>query len=215
MMFRLLHDPVSGSMGYLLADEQAREAVLIDPRGADAPALRTLLGEHRLRLCWVLRTHDHDAMLIRESSALAMLGAMVVERCAPRGISGVLRFGREQIQVMETPGHTERCLSFGWRDRIFCGGLMSADSCPYQPIPAVPKRLWDTVQRHIFSKPGETLLFSGHSRLARVVSTVAEQRLNHPWVAASTREALFARARAIASVQQPLMPNHLRMPLQH
>jgi glyoxylase-like metal-dependent hydrolase (beta-lactamase superfamily II) len=195
-MFRLLHDAASGCMGYLLADGGAGEAVLIDPRGADVPALRALLAEHRLRLRWILRTHEHDAMLLRESSALVALGAPVVERQVPHGGSGSIRFGGEDVQVLATPGHTATCLSFAWRDRVFCGGLMAADTCPYQPWPVQPEGMWNSVQRHIFPLPDETLLFSGHSLKARVVSTVKEQRLNHPWFAQTSRESFLARARA-------------------
>jgi glyoxylase-like metal-dependent hydrolase (beta-lactamase superfamily II) len=182
-------------MGYLLADEDAGEAVLIDPRGADVPALCALLIESRLLLRWVLRTHQHDAMLLRESSALATLGAPVIERQVPRG---VIQFGGEHVEVLATPGHTATCLSFSWRDRVFCGGLMAADTCPYQPWPLQPESMWDSVQQHIFPLPDETLLFSGHSRRARVVSTVQEQRMNHPWFAQASRETFLARARAIA-----------------
>jgi glyoxylase-like metal-dependent hydrolase (beta-lactamase superfamily II) len=195
-MFRLLHDATSGCMGYLLADEATGEAVLIDPRSADVPALRALLAEHRLRLRWILRTHEHDAMLLRESSALVALGAPVVERQVPRGGSGSINFGGEHVQVLATPGHTATCLSFAWRDRVFCGGLMAADTCPYQPWPVQPEGMWNSVQRHIFPLPDETLLFSGHSLKARVVSSVKEQRLNHPWFARTSRESFLAHARA-------------------
>jgi len=183
-------------MGYLLADEGAGEAVLIDPRGADVPALRSLLTEHRLRLRWVLRTHEHDAMMLRESSALAALGAPVVERQVPQSSSGRISFGNEHVQVLATPGHTATCLSFAWRDRVFCGGLMAADTCPHQPWPLRPEAMWDSVQSRIFSLPDATLLFSGHSLKARVVSTVKEQRMNHPWFAQANRESFLARARA-------------------
>jgi glyoxylase-like metal-dependent hydrolase (beta-lactamase superfamily II) len=195
-MFRLLHVTASGCMGYLLADEGAGEAVLIDPRGADVPALLPLLVEHRLRLRWVLRTHEHVAMLLRESSALAALGAPVVERQVPQSAAGRMHFGGEHLQVLATPGHTAACLSFAWRDRVFCGGLMAADTCPYQPWPLRPESMWDSVQRHIFPLPDETLLFGGHSLKARVVSTVKEQRMNHPWFAQASREGFLARTRA-------------------
>ena len=42
MYFRILHDPDSGELSYLLADLDAGEAVLIDPRSADLPVLRAL-----------------------------------------------------------------------------------------------------------------------------------------------------------------------------
>jgi glyoxylase-like metal-dependent hydrolase (beta-lactamase superfamily II) len=198
-MFRLLHDEATGSMGYLLADAAEGEAVLIDPRGADVPALRALLCTHRLRLRWILRTHAHDALLLRESLALATLGATVIEHQPPHGMSGPLGFCREHVEVVATPGHTPGCLSFVWRDRMFCGGLMAADSCPHQPWPALPESMWDSVQRHVFSLPDETLLFGGHSLKARVVSTVKEQRMNHPWLAHASRETFLARARSAAA----------------
>lgn len=213
-MFRLLHDAASGCMGYLLADEDAGEAVLIDPRGADVPALRALLVEHRLRLRWILRTHQHDAMLMRESSALVALGAPVVERQVPQSALGQIHFGGEHVQVLATPGHTATCLSFSWRDRVFCGGLMAADTCPYQPWPLRPESMWDSVQRHIFPLPDETLLFSGHSLKARVVSTVKEQRLNHPWLAKASRESFLARARG-AAIPPRTMQHEESVRLQH
>lgn len=213
-MFRLLHDGASGAMGYLLADEDATEAVLIDPRAADVPALRAMLAEHGLRLRWILRTHEHDAMMPRESSALVMLGAPVIERRVPSPAAGRLRFGSESVQVLATPGHTAGCLSFAWRDRMFCGSLMAADNCPFQPWPAEPEAMWDSVHRHVFAAPDETLLFSSHSRTARVVSTVKEQRLNHPWFAHGNRQAFLVRARAAmagassAGREEPLRLQH-------
>jgi glyoxylase-like metal-dependent hydrolase (beta-lactamase superfamily II) len=204
-MFELLHDAASGATGYLLADDTTAEAVLIDPRGADVPALRALLADRRLQLRWVLRTHEHDALLLRESSALVLLGAPVIEHRVAAGMASRIVFGSEQLQVLATPGHTASCLSFAWRDRIFCGGLMAADVCPFQPWAALPEALWDSAQRHIFAAPDATLLFSSHGRQARVVSTVLEQRWNHPWFAQGSRPVFLALARA-AAVRRAFRP---------
>ena len=61
MHFHILHDAHSAELSYLLADLDAREAVLVDPHGRDLPVLQALLNERDLRLRWVLRTHHHDA----------------------------------------------------------------------------------------------------------------------------------------------------------
>jgi sulfur dioxygenase len=79
MYFRILHDPASGELSYLLADLDAREAVLVDPRGADLPVLLALLAERELRLRWVLRTHHHDHLHPQEPVWLARLGAPLVQ----------------------------------------------------------------------------------------------------------------------------------------
>ena len=198
MYFRILHDESTGEVSYLLADADAREAVLVDPRGRDLPLLHSLLAERELRLRWVLRTHHHDTLVPKERDLLERLGAPIVQGHVAPGVQNVahgdmLAFGNEVIGVLATPGHTATCLSFAWRDRLFCGGLLAVDACPYQPVPAVPEALWDSVRQQVFILPDETLLFAGHGRRARVVSTVMEQRRWHPLFAGLSRDEFLAR----------------------
>lgn len=196
--FRMLLDDDTGLVSYLLADLAAGEAVVIDPRGSDVPVLQAMLSEHRLRLRWVLRTHEHDAQLpTREVQALAALtarGAQPVVHAVPA--SPVLPFGDEHLQAWATPGHTAGCLSFRWRDRLFCGGLLSADACPYQARPARAEALWDSVTQKVFTLPPETLLFSAHAPRGRAVSTVHEQRRWHPWFGGAGRDEFLLRVAA-------------------
>ena len=53
--------------------------------------------------------------------------------------------------------------------------------------------MWDSVTQRIFTLPDETLLFAGHERRARAVSTVLEQRRWHPQFAALTRDEFLAQ----------------------
>ncbi|MBL8308355.1 MAG: hypothetical protein JNM33_16800 [Rubrivivax sp.] len=203
MYFRLLHDERSGAVSYLLADLEAGEGVLIDPRGADVPLLGAMLEEHHLRLRWLLRTHEHDALLAGETESLDALGAPRIQHqfpaCAAAGGAehGVLTFGNEHVQVLQTPGHTAGCLSYLWRDRLFCGGLLAVDACPFQPRPALPEALWDSVVNDVFKRPSETLLFTGHAQRSRAVSNVLEQRRWHPWFGGATRDEFLARVREL------------------
>jgi glyoxylase-like metal-dependent hydrolase (beta-lactamase superfamily II) len=198
MYFRILHDETTGELTYLLADADAREAVLVDPRGRDLPVLKALLAERSLRLRWVLRTHNHDEILPQEVDKLKGLNAPQIQGAPTKPaqtlhLDGeVLAFGDEIIHVMATPGHTLHCLSFLWRDRLFCGGLLAVDACPHQRRPAAPEALWDSVTQRLFAMPDETLLFSGHERRARAVSTVLEQRRWHPHFAGLTRDEFLA-----------------------
>lgn len=205
MYFRLLLDERSGAVSYLLADLDAGEAVLIDPRGADVPLLGAMLDEHQLRLRWLLRTHEHDALLTGEAAALDGLGAPRIQHHLPAAAAaaageaehGVLTFGNEHVQVLQTPGHTAGCLSYLWRDRLFCGGLLAVDACPFQPRPALPEALWDSVVNDVFKRPAETLLFTGHAQRSRAVSNVLEQRRWHPWFGGATRDEFLARVREL------------------
>lgn len=194
MYFRILHNETGGELTYLLADLDAREAVLIDPHGRDQPVLLALLAERDLRLRWVLRTHEHDQLQPQEPALLARFGAPVVQNAVD---GEVLSFGNELVRVLATPGHTKGCLSFAWRDRLFCGGLLAVDACPHQPKPAAPEALWDSVTQRVFTLPDETLLFAGHERHARAVSTVLEQRRWHRFFAGLSRDEYLARVAAL------------------
>lgn len=204
MYFRMLHDEASGAMSYLLGDLGAGEAVLVDPRGVDVPLLRAMLEEHGLRARWVLRTHLHDDRLPEaERQRLASVdtfGAPVVARDVPA--DAVLPFGEELVHVLPTRGHTDHCLSFRWRDRLFCGGLLAVDACPFQPRPALPRALWDSVTTRVFTLPPETLLFSGHARRGRAASTVFEERRWHPWFGTAGRDEFLARLAALPPVDE-------------
>lgn len=217
MLFRILHDERSGDLTYLLADLDAREAVLVDPRRRDLAVLAALLAEQDLRLCQVLRTHEHDALFPGEFDALVRLGAPIVQGAPRAGAQlpadgELLPFGNEHLRVLATPGHTRHCLSFLWRDRLFCGGLLAVDACPHQPCPADPAASWDSVTRRVFTLADETLLFSGHEQRARAVSTVLEQRRWHPHFAQGSRDAFLARAAALSCAPNPDRPPRERSP---
>ncbi len=214
MYFRLLHDEATGAVTYLLADTDSGDAVLVDPRGVDVPVLSAMLDEKQLRLRWLLRTHEHDAVLTAESralEALEALGAARVQHHVPANEDGMLVFGHEHVRVLATPGHTAACLSFQWRDRLFCGGLLAVDACPFQPRPALPGALWDSVTRLVFPLPAETLLFSGHARRLCAVSSVLEQRRWHPWFGAAGRDEFLARVAALP----PIDPDHAAVVSRH
>jgi sulfur dioxygenase len=210
MYFRILNNENNGELTYLLADLTAREAVLIDPHGRDLPVLAAMLSERDLRLRWVLRTHHHDALHATEPALLTRLGAPVVQG----GVKGneseihgregaILPFGDELIHVVATPGHTPTCVSFAWRDRLFCGGLLAVAGCPHQASPQAPEALWDSVTQKVFTLPDETLLFAGHDQRARAVSTVLEQRRWHPLFSGLTRDEFLAHIAALPECPVP------------
>lgn len=193
MYFRMLFDDASAAVSYLLADLSAGDAVLVDPQPADLPVLRAMLAEHRLQLRWTVCTHLHGESP-SALATLAALGAPCVARALPP--QPLLDFGDEHLSVLPTPGHTAHCLSFRWRDRLFCGDLLTVDLCPHQPRPALPEALWDTVQSRVFTLPDETLLFGAHARCGRAASTVFEQRRWHPFFAGAGRDEFIARVAA-------------------
>src|SRR5262245_39728445 len=120
MWLRQLFDLDSSTYTYLVADDAARKAVLVDPVFEQFGRDRTLIEELELELCYVLETHVHADHVTASSLLRRHFGAQTVvsERagvvCADRLVKhgDVIEFGSCQLQVRETPGHTAGCISY-------------------------------------------------------------------------------------------------------
>ena len=196
MIFRQLFEPALSAMTYLIGDPVSAEAVVIDPIKYQATLIQALLAEHQLRLKYILRTHVHRANttecgdLCSRTGAHFIIGASnPVDYPGERVYEGnVLAFGHEFLDAIETPGHTPGCVTYRWRDRIFCGDTLEIGGCGPSEDETNAGTMYDSVRNQIFSLPSETLIFPGHDYSGRTVSTVAEERLQNTAFSSLSRD---------------------------
>jgi len=195
--FRQIFDPTSCAFTYLLGDSGSGQAVVIDAGGAaTAVPLLAMLAELGLQVSYVLQTHVHDAEPDDAASLGERTGAPVAGARVRAGGSGMLVrhgetivFGDQAIRVIGTPGHTPCSVSYLWNDRVFTGDALLIDDCGRTDPPAGDAAaLYDSITRRLFTLPGETLVFPGHDRRGRTVSTIAEQRERNPSIAGLSRD---------------------------
>lgn len=193
MIFRQLFEPVSSTYTYLIACDETREAVLIDPVLETVERDLALLDELGLALKYTVETHIHadhvtGAARLREATGSR---AAVPERSAaahvdlPLREGGPVRFGRLELDPLYTPGHTDDHHAFLLRGagawRVFTGDALMIDGCgrtDFQNGDAAT--LYASVHCKIFSLPGETLVYPGHDYQQRFVSSVAQERARNP-----------------------------------
>lgn len=186
MLFRQLFDRDTSTYTYLLADEDTREAVLIDPVREQIERDLALLRELDLDLKYCLETHVHadhvtGSGLIRQrtgcQTAASAKGAPCVDRPLRHG--DVLRFGRYGLEARATPGHTDGCMSFVRTDRrmAFTGDALLIRGCGRTDFQqGDPHALYRSVQEQLFTLPDETLIYPGHDYKGHTVSTVGEEK---------------------------------------
>ena len=78
MIFRQLFDPETSTYSYLLADDESRDAVLIDPVLEQFDRDRQLIEELELRLLYTLETHVHADHVTAASKFREALGSEIV-----------------------------------------------------------------------------------------------------------------------------------------
>ncbi|MCC7537010.1 MAG: MBL fold metallo-hydrolase [Deltaproteobacteria bacterium] len=204
MIFRQLFDLESSTYTYLLADERTRRAVIIDPVVEQVDRDAQLLEELDLELVYALDTHVHADHVTGVGRLRERTGCKsVLSERAGTGWADVLvkegdviRFGELGLEVRETPGHTDGCLTYVTLDHrmAFTGdALLIRGSGRTDFQQGDSKTLYASVHEKIFTLPDETLLYPGHDYRGRTVTTVGEEKRNNPRLGAGkTREDFVA-----------------------
>ncbi len=196
VIFRQLLDPETSTYTYLLADEESREAVLIDGVLEQLERDVALLRELELELTHTLETHVHADHVTSSGHLREQLGSRVAVAAAG-GVANadvelrdgdVVTFGGYALEVLSTPGHTDGCVTYHCREAgmAFTGDALLIRGCgrtDFQQGDAA--MLFRSVRERIFALSAETLLYPGHDYQGRTVTTVAEEkrwnpRLAHP-----------------------------------
>jgi len=204
MIFRQLYDAVSSTYTYLLADENSREALLIDPVFEQIHRDLALLRELDLTLKVVVDTHAHAdhvtaAWILKQKTgcliALAdAVGAQQVDLPLKHG--DIIGIAGVTLEVRATPGHTNGCLSFVLSDHsmVFTGDALLIRGCgrsDFQEGDAA--RLFESITRQIFVLPDHCAIYPAHDYNGRTRSSVAEEKAFNPRVGGDANERDFVQ----------------------
>ena len=214
MLFRQLFDPTTSTYTYLLADPDAREAVLVDTVRDQVSRDAQLLEELGLTLVATLETHVHadhvtGAWLLKQRFHSQIVypstsGVEGADRLVGEG--DTIRFGRYALEVRLTPGHTDGCATYvlASEGMAFTGDALlihGSGRTDFQQGDA--RRLYRSVHDQIFTLPDATLLYPGHDYKGRTVTTVAEEVRFNPRLGGGRTEDEFVQIMADLNLPYP------------
>jgi len=135
-----------GDIGYLIGDDSAGTAAVIDPQ-ADVDIYLQLARGHKVAITHVLQTHVHEDFLSGANELAARVGNVTLcssaEDAAPYGYAheplhdgDCLTFGGTVLTVRHTPGHTPEHMAFLVAEKgreqspyaVFTGGSLLIDA---------------------------------------------------------------------------------------
>jgi hydroxyacylglutathione hydrolase len=191
---------------YILADEDTREAVVIDP-GGDEDEILEVLNHNQFQLKLIIDTHGHfdhvdanqplkeatgapiaihelDAPALSQPSQEAMFFTGNRLRRSEADIllkeGDVLTFGSYRLKVLHTPGHTPGGISLVLEDHpyVYVGDLLFAGSIGRTDFPGGDfDALTQAVRTKIFPLGDHYTVFPGHGP----VTTVGQERKYNPF----------------------------------
>ena len=199
LIFRQLFDHTSGTYTYLLADPATREAVYIDTVYEQYQRDLSLLQELDLKLLACLETHCHaDHVTAGWLLKLATGCRLVASRHS--GIAALdaalsdgerFQFGQRSLTVIETPGHTDGCISYVLDDQsmVFTGDALLIRGCgrtDFQQGSA--RKLFHSITDRLFALPEDCIVYPAHDYSGRTASTIGEEKRLNPRVGGRANE---------------------------
>ena len=218
-----LFDPASSTYTYVLFDEGSREAVIIDPVEEQLDRDLAALQRLNVRLKWSVETHAHADHITSAARLAELTGARLA---APAGCDigtaavqladgDALAFGRQQLRVLHTPGHTAGSVCFYWqrapRDvaappieparagrghevrqderHVFTGDTLLIQGCGRTDFQSGDAgALYDSITGRLFTLPDTTIVWPGHDYHGRTQSSIGMEKAANPRLAGRSRD---------------------------
>ena len=193
MIFRQLVEPESSTYTYLIACEETREAVLIDPVLETVERDLALLQELGLSLKYTVETHIHADHVTAGDRLRDATGSKVAvpEKSGTSNADVAVRegepiaIGKLRLEPLYTPGHTDDHHAYLLRSsdgaRLFTGDALMIDGCGRTDFQnGDPATLYRSVHEKFFTLPDDTLVYPGHDYQHRFVSSVGQEKARNP-----------------------------------
>lgn len=211
-IFFQLFEAESSTYTYIIADTDSKEAAIIDPVIETVDRDLQWIEEAGLKLKYVLDTHIHadhvtGAGVIRERTGVqTALSYHAGVDCADLALreGDVLKLGPQEIKVLETPGHTNTCLSYLFADMVFTGDALLIRGCGRTDFQqGSSDKLYTSVHSKIFTLPSETRVFPGHDYRGHTSSTVELEKKWNPRLGVARTQTEFTKIMSELKLANP------------
>ncbi len=199
-----------GVFAYLVACDQTKEAVVIDPAGEEDRILREA-KDRGLTITKIVNTHGHPdhtcgnsrikeltgaPILIHQGDAEGMVSPHAKQFAAMLGCAGTppadqtLQEGDEvaagqevRLKVIHTPGHSPGCVCLYTPGHVFTGDTLFVSGVGRTDLPGGSWPVMvKSINERILTLPDDTVVWPGHNYGPSPSSTVKTERESNPFI---------------------------------
>jgi len=169
MKFLQLEPVGTNNFVYIIADEDTKEAAVIDPSGR-IKAIMEVLEEWGVTLKYVIHTHGHGDHTGGTGSLLTKTGAKLVAHPGSHMNPDIavrnnerLILGSTEIIFIYTPGHSYDSMCIVADNYLFTGDTLFIDECGYaEQVGGDSYLLWDSIFNRIMKIDENKFVCPGH-----------------------------------------------------
>lgn len=171
------------NFSYIIADDNAREAAIIDP-SFNADEIMRLLKEKNLKAKYIINTHGHTDHTSGNEKLRSTLRAKTVAHSLStikKDISvndgDSLNVGNIKIKVIHTPGHTPDGICLLADNKLFTGDTLFVGECGRTDLPgSSAKDMYHSLFEKVLKLDDAIEVWPGHDYGPRPHSTIGKER---------------------------------------
>jgi len=199
LIFEQIRSGGDRNFGYLLADRDAKQGVLIDPSYAPDLFVQRA-ADQDITVTHVINTHSHPDHINGNEVALGRTGApLAAHESAPTSPAVRLTDGQElrvgslRLQFLHVPGHCpDHVVIYEPSYRLLItGDLLFVGKVGGTRTDEDARTEWDSLQRLVDAIPADATVWPGHDYGARPSSTMALELTTNPFLLCANVDAFL------------------------
>lgn len=181
-----VHQIQVGSMQnftYVVEDEETNEAIVIDPSW-DLDQIQQVITRNDLKIKYIVNTHHHFDHTLGNEGMVDFTKAPIIQHESSElqhdvtvKDGDVIKFGKSELTVLHTPGHSEDSICLIGDGKIFSGDTLFVGNCGRTDLPGGSvKELFHSLFDVLYPLDDDLILYSGHNYGPSSTSTIGKEK---------------------------------------
>lgn len=190
---------------YIIADEETKEAAIIDP-SAEGEEILKVVGDNNLKVKYIINTHGHMDHIGANAEIKEATGAKILIHHDDRNLltspvknlaifcgrrtksppadrflkdGEIISLGKLRLKVIHTPGHTRGSISLLVNNTLFTGDTLLRNSIGRTDLPGGSSRmLVQSIKEKLFPLGDKVKIYPGHEE----ETTIGQEKRNNPFL---------------------------------
>jgi len=185
------------NLGYLIADDVTREAVVIDP-SYDPDAIATFASDNDYEVTYAFNTHDHHDHTngneaFEKATGVRPLKFGDLAANTGRAVADEATFplGNLVIRIIHTPGHTPDSICLLIDGSLFTGDTLFVGKVGGTDLEEGARTEYASLHEKVLVLPGNTRIYPGHDVGPTPESTIQHEQETNPFLLRSDVESFI------------------------
>jgi len=193
-----IQDPDTKSLAYIISDKKNSTAVILDPVEDMVDYYIKFASKKNFELNFTIDTHIHadhisgsNKLVYLNKNCKYFMGSAGETKKITNNLitdSSTFNIGDIKLKAFHTPGHTKESFCYFLSPYLFTGDTVLINSTGRTDLAdGSPEMMYKSIFSNLINLDKKTIILPGHDYKGKFRSTLSEQMLDNPYLAAKDK----------------------------